>query len=250
MARYLIDDVEYVSPTEILGLLGKGDALLYWASDLALKHNDRNAFKKFRDNTKDIGHDFHTIVESFINMKIQKIKNESFMKQEVFNDYNLHQMFLQFYSWQKKNVKQFIKTEGQVVHEDLCYAGTYDFIWEDFDDMIHLTDLKTKNVLYGEEKFQLSAYKEAYESMEKETYKIHNKVNGNEWDVILKHVPLKIDYIDILKISRDYFEEIELKDFSIDHERNFQAFDGLLDYFYYSAKRKLNNKRVKEMELI
>ena len=212
----------------------------------SLKANNKFAWREKREQTKDIGHNLHSLIESFINMQIKKTGGLiDFFKQEIFNDVLIKQMFFQFYNWQHKNVKEYIKSEGQVVHEDLCYAGTYDFIWEDYNNKIHLTDIKTKNALYGEEKFQLSAYKEAYESMKKGKYKIHNKKNNNEWDNILIHCPLIIDYIDALKISRDYFEPIELKDFSRGHENNFKAFCGLLDYFYFSAKRRMNNKRSK-----
>ena len=262
MSRYQIDNVCYPSVTEILNLVSAKDGLMQWAANLAVETGNRFAWKEKRESTKDIGHELHTLIETFINIELKwneyENKNQDAIYLKIIDDffvytdrqtYNLKQMFYQFYNWQKKNVKQFIKAEGQIVHDYLGFAGTYDFVWEDFQGKIHLTDTKTKNELYGEEKFQLSAYKAAYEDMNKEDYIIKNHRNGQEWTTHLKHIPLKIDKIDILKISRDFFEPIELKDFTNGQERNFSAFCGLLIWYYFSAKRRLkNNKRATLME--
>jgi len=265
MSRYIIDGIEYVSPTEIIGLVSNKEALMQWAVNLVLDFTKNESqklnavelkkeienilltarfkHKEKRDETCDIGHESHSLIESFINMKIKNGNEEEFLNYAGKQNALIKQMFYQFYGWQKKNIKRFILAESQVVHEEYCYAGTFDLIWQDYKDLIHLTDIKTKNMLYGEEKMQIAAYKKAYESMTKDTYKITNNLNGQTWTTTLKHIPLKIDKIDILKIARDYFEPIELKDFSDNFAYNFLAFCGLLDYFYFFAKRRMNNKR-------
>jgi hypothetical protein len=248
MSRYTIDGIQYPSVTEILGLLEKGAGFYYWIGDQALKTNKPDGYKIKQNETCDIGHELHTIIEKYINLILNK-NSEKYFNIEIFfkniKDKKLRQMFYQFYNWQVKNVRQFISSEGQIVHEKFCYAGTYDFIWEDSDGYTHLTDIKTKNELYGIEKIQLSAYKYAYENMKKDQYIISNKKGFENWEVIQEHKELKIDYIDVLKISRDFFEAIELKDFSKDSIKYFEAFKGLLQYYYFSAKRKLNNLRIK-----
>lgn len=245
MSRYKINGIEYTSPTQVLGLLSTGDALIYWAVNLALKHNDKNAWKTKRDQTADVGSELHNLIETYINIQLKHKNNADTIKILLKDsNYNLKQMFYQFYNWQKKNVKEFLESESQVLHELLCYAGTVDFIYKDFDNNICLIDLKTSNAIYDKAKFQISAYKEARESMQSKKYVINGNNNGREYQKILLNTPRKIDKIGILKISRDFFD-LEYIDYTKNHVLQFEAFLGLLKYYYCSAKRRLNNHRAK-----
>ena len=97
MARYLIDDIEYVSPTEILSLISNKEALMQWAVNISLKANNKFAWREKREQTKDIGHNLHSLIESFINMQIKKTGGLiDFFKQEIFNDVLIKQMFFSF----------------------------------------------------------------------------------------------------------------------------------------------------------
>jgi hypothetical protein len=246
LSRYKFNDVEYVSPSEVLGLLGKGDALLFWASKLALQHGKVDAFKTVRENTADIGSELHNTIETYINIKLkQHTPDFSVLLKDKSDIHN--QMFNQFLVWEKNTVKTWLESENQVVHQELCYAGTLDMIFVDKDDNIVLCDLKTKNELYNDERFQIAAYKYARESMFGK-YKIHCQANGQDWIKEKNYGAIKIDKICILKIARDFFD-LEYKDFTKGCERAFKSFCSLLDFYYLSADRRLkNNKRALELK--
>ena len=245
MSTYTINDLSYVSATTITGLLGGGDALVQWAVNESFKQNNKQGWKKMRNETCDIGHEFHSLVEIYINIKIKgniPDLNVLFPK-EI--DINLRQMFYQFLVWEKYNVKFFILSESQVVNEKFCYAGTFDFIYINMNDDVCLVDIKTKNEIYPDVKMQLSAYKHAIESMTEKKYIIHCERNGNEWDKSLVHSIIKIDKIQCLKIARDFFD-LQLYDYTNDEKYAWSAFCGLLQFYYNFKKRRANNRRAKE----
>jgi RNAse (barnase) inhibitor barstar len=214
------------------------------------------------NETADIGSELHKLVEAFINIKIKNILpinyifvNEEDKRNYYENEYkkiidyleyikgldaNLKQMFYQFYVWQRDNVKQFLESERFVVHQNLCYAGTLDFIWKGYDDKIYCTDLKTSNSIYKEHELQCSAYKQARESMEGE-YKIYCQYKNENWIKVYNYDKMKIDEVTILNIERDFFnlEHKIIKDVD-----NLQvAFNYLVGFYYAFAKRRLSNKR-------
>lgn len=275
MARYEImhvgidkEFIQYTSPTVILGQLSKGDALIQWSADMAVNYikdtseyrtkddqeafivygrtvfsNAQYAWKKKRDNTADIGSELHALVETYINLRLNRDidKVNEFMDHVKTLDINLKNMFYQFIVWQRKNVKRFIESEKQVVHTELCYAGTLDFTYEGFDNKIYCVDLKTSNAIYKEHEIQIVSYKYARESMTG-SYIIKSTF-GDEYDKTIKSDSLKIDKCAILNISRDFFTLV----FKIvrDEEYKQKSFEALLSHFYISAKRRLNNKRAK-----
>ena len=273
----------YINVTGITGLLEKPQ-LKQWSSNMAIKyikdnckkesdiscvdetiiyHPDdkllesaRYAHKQRLNETADIGSELHKLIESFINIKIDvyndtDIKNTKDIEKKCNNflnytnslDYKTKQMFYQFYIWQRKNVKRFIASEMTVCHQELCYAGTLDFIYEGLDGKIYCCDLKTSNNIYKEHELQCISYKYARESMEG-SYYIKKEYNGQKWQEKKEYNKIKIDKCSILNISRDFFD----LDFKVikDQENLFDAFKGLLIFYYAYAKRQLNNKRAKE----
>lgn len=271
MSRYKINNKEYVSSTEITGIPDKSSWLKQWAVDKAIEfianyefpfqYKDipdvrinldmlkeaRIAHKQILNATANIGSELHSLVETFINIKLKENENihtYAFLNTVISKQtYQLKQMFMQFYIWQKKNVKRWIESEQSVVHEEFCYAGTVDFIYEDYNAQIWLVDLKTKNKLYNDEKMQIASYKHARESMRVSKYIVFNNRNGKEWETVINNIPIRIDRIGILKIARDFFEPIKITDYTKDCEKQFEAFKGLLTYYYTSAQRRFNNKR-------
>jgi Fe-S-cluster containining protein len=256
------EPLSYINNTSITGLLDK-PYLKQWAVDLAIKHirdncyNEisgyhlceldfdimANAHKQRLNETADIGSELHKLVEQYVNIRLNINKwdyirdFEDYIKAQA---YNLKQMFYQFYIWQKKNVKQFLESERFVVHQELCYAGTLDFIWLGYDDKIYCTDLKTSNSIYKEHELQCSAYKQARESMEGE-YKIYCQYGNENWIKVYNYDKMKIDEVSILNIERDFFnlEHKIIKDVD-----NLQvAFNYLVGFYYAFAKRRLNNNR-------
>lgn len=268
MSRYTINNKEYVSSTEITGIPDKSSWLKQWAVDRAVEYIKKNseymteyipkdffevkkeiieqsryAHKQVLNATADIGIEAHSLVETFINIQLKGEECRIGLLLKNVNSINLRQMFYQFFVWQKKNVKRWIESEQTVVHEELCFAGTVDFIYEDYNGQIWLVDLKTKNKLYNDEKMQIASYKEARESMRASKYIVYNNRNGKEWETVINNIPIKIDRIGILKIARDFFEPVEITDYTKDCEKQFEAFKGLLTYYYTSAQRRLNNER-------
>jgi hypothetical protein len=279
---YIVNKIAYPGVTSVLGIKDKGTGIIQWAVNCGLNNvlsatktafsityldnryidennikdaveNSRTAWKTTRDNTADLGTKLHDLVEKFIKLKLnhyteswieQKEMEAKFLKNiQKYQPYNLKQMFYQFFLWQNKHVKKFLKSEQTIVHEDLCYAGTVDFVYIDHEDNICLYDLKTKNALYGEERDQVAAYMYAMNNMTEKKYKVRTR-SGNEF--IFIHKPIKVDKCGVLMISRDYFD-CQHFDYTKKAESRFNAFCKLLDFFYADKKRRLiNNPRVKE----
>lgn len=293
------DWIEYVSPSQILGQLSKGEGLTQWAINCAIDYienykdkyigdfdgfhkplknvrinpemleESRTAWKNIRDNTADIGSQLHILVEKFINIKISMYKTTMYegkkTKESYFLDYiskqpyQLKQMFYQFYVWQKKHVKRFIESEKPVIHRDLAYCGTLDYIYEGYDGLIYCDDLKTSNSIYKTHETQVVSYKYARESMnpvksidmfesfvndnEPTKYQIQFNQDGNTWTKTFNYPLIKIDKCGILRISRDFLE-LEYKIVK-EEENKMRSFKALLTHFYSISARRLKNARAK-----
>lgn len=268
------DYIEYPSVTQLTGQIDKGESLLQWAVNQAVDYIEnqgieieftpdkifkeaRFAWKNSRDNSADIGAELHNIIEVYIKRAISKnnpLWLDKVAIREFIKDWGEWYIipFMQFYIWVRDNVKQFIESEKPVVHTNLCYGGTADFIFKNKQNETVLCDLKTKNTLYGDDKYQLSAYKLARQNMK------------GIYDVLFYGVKstyeykgIKIKRIAVLKIARDYFgfnitnkktkagcESLEYKDYTKDYKYAIISFNTLLTYFYTAKKRRLkNNKR-------
>jgi hypothetical protein len=241
MARYTIDGIKYPSVTTVLGLLGKGDALIQWAVNVSLEAKDKLGWKKYRDNTADIGSELHRLIETYINILL---KDEEPIVKLLLKDAsdNLKQMFYQFLVWENKNVTKYFESEKSIVHKDYCYAGTCDFVYLNKDNEVCMVDIKTSNAIYPEHKTQVNAYMIARNSMQG-NYNILFNVKNKEWEKDIFYPAFSIKKAEILLIARD--------DFYLKHEDctdvyKTQAFLYLLSYYYTIAKRRMNNKRCRK----
>jgi hypothetical protein len=272
MSSYTIDGIGNPGVTTVLGIKDKGNALIQWAVNCAVDyledklsfHSDvtkqpheitviipkdeltiaKTAWKTQRDNTADIGTTMHDLVEQFVKMKIAEKNTDGLFLKSIakYQDYNLKQMFYQFYNWQKKHVKRFLRSEQTIVHEEYWYAGTADIVYEDHKGNIWLIDLKTKNALYGGEAEQVAAYMLAMNNMKSREYNVKSRYG--EYQV--KHEAIRINKCGVLMIARDYFD-LQFVDYTDKYKSRLNAFLRLLDFYYADKKRRLkNNPRVKE----
>lgn len=162
---YSIDGIEFPSVTTILGVLGKGDALLGWAVKCATKYirdnmNDdsdldsvlRNAeieWKSVREEAADIGTEIHQLIHKYI--QFGKDANGAY-RQEV------EKGFLAFLDWEREHAVKWVSTELSVVSRVHGFAGTLDAICL-FDGKKYLIDFKSSKGFYGGYDMQLAAYR-------------------------------------------------------------------------------------------
>lgn len=268
MARYTISHndslfVEYPSPSVVLDQLSKGDALQYWAANQAVDYiksqivekegcchklylkNDyntlseaRTAFKDRKESTADLGSELHKLVETYVRLRIANVEDKGykdFYSCLAVMGQNLKDMFMQFYVWQKNNVKRFIEAEQAVCDPTVAIAGTLDLVYEGYDSKVYCVDLKTSNSIYKGHELQVVSYKYIRQDMHG-TYKIRSKF-GKYYDKTINVNPLRIDECAILNICRDYYHlEFKIvKDVLV----KWESFKLLLAYYYKVAKRRL-----------
>ena len=240
MSRYEINDIQYPSPSIILGELSKGENFYSWIGNEALKTGKADGYKLYRDETAKQGSELHNLVESFINLKLAgKTGNlKTFLKDY---DDKTKSMFMKFFEWQKENVKLFLESEKPIVHEKLCCAGTFDFSFLNMKDEHIIVDLKTSNAIYDTHIMQVNFYKLARESMSGQ-YKVKFNQDNAQWTKKFNYDNVKFDNCAILRISRQ--AELEFKICTDIYKQ--KAFMFLLDYYYTVKKRRLNNIRALE----
>jgi len=224
MARYKIDDVEYPSPTEVLGILDK-PALKQWAVNMAIlyveEHQEeenvlQDAKYEWRNvsaEAMDIGSEIHNIIEQYIKSGKDTVGQ---LRPEVENG------FLAFLEWEQENIDTWIKSEFNVVSKLHCYAGTLDAIAKMKDGKIRVIDFKSSKGFYDGYGKQICAYKLAAEEM------------GNG----------PIDGAGILRLDK-VTGMPEWKDYDKVIDKKTASWLKLLDYYYADKKRRLkNNPRV------
>lgn len=219
---YTHNGIEYPSVTQILGLLGKGDALNYWAAGCACDFikerkdqiNDphfpwdeaRAAFKTASQAAMDIGTAVHKAIEAWI-------KNGEDYHGD--ND-KVASSLLAFHEWESKNSVKWVKSEITLINEKIGYAGTCDAI-AIINGVEYLVDFKTSKAVYDEYKFQLAAY---------------NGAADKPRDLAILRVDKETGDFEFVDVSRGW-------------EKRLNAFYALVDYYYLAATRRLkNNPRV------
>ena len=140
--------------TTITGVMNK-PALVRWANNLGLKGIDSS---KYVDDLASIGTLAHKLVENHIN---------TFLKGPIdadFKDYTANQMslaenaVLKFFTWEKENKVEYLKSELQMVSEKHRFGGCCD-IYAKLNGKATLIDLKTAKGVYGEHFTQVAGYK-------------------------------------------------------------------------------------------
>jgi hypothetical protein len=142
------DDTIVPGVTTITGVMNK-PALVNWANNLGLKGI---SVGKYVDDLADVGTLAHKIIECYLT------------KQEVdYADYTPNQKslaenaVLKFFSWEKENKFEVIKSELQMVSEKHRFGGCCD-IYANLNGKSTLIDLKTSKGIFGEHFTQVSAY--------------------------------------------------------------------------------------------
>ena len=165
--------------TTILGVIA-APALIQWAANEAIKYikvsagysedykpttekmlsvsttvleEARTAHRKKTDKAADIGTLTHKEVEILI--KENKL-NEPYFHTNP----KVEMMVNEFIKWAKHNEVEFLSSEEQVYHEELFYAGTFDFLCR-INGKIYLGDLKTSSGIYNSMFYQTAAYEHA-----------------------------------------------------------------------------------------
>lgn len=221
---YGIEGCEYPSVTTIIGILGKGDALLQWAVNCAINYIDANTqegefllseilasakveWKGLRNEAADIGTEIHNLIHKYIRFGKDATGE---MRPEVQNG------FLAFLEWEKSHSVKWIQTEMEVFSRAHGFAGTLDAICS-FEGKKYLIDFKSSKGFYDGYDMQLSAYRIAAAEMGHQTegcgiLRLDKVTGDNEW-----------------------------KDYSDKQDRAGNAFLALVKYYYLSADRRLKN---------
>lgn len=220
---YEIDRIEYPSVTTILGVLGKGDALLGWAVKCALNYIRANAsddidlesvlqnaaieWKNAREEAANIGSEIHTLIHKYI--KFGKDATGA-LRPEVENG------FLAFLDWEAEHKVKWISTELAVCSRVHGFAGTLDAICL-FDGKKYLIDFKSSKGFYDEFPMQLAAYRLAASEQGSQTegcgiLRLDKETGTPEW--------------------KDY------SDMQLQAER---AFVALVKFYYLQKNRRLKN---------
>jgi hypothetical protein len=241
-----------VGVTKVLGQLDKSAGLIPWAvnmavdylseriSNLELTTEDfniaRTLHKQKKNDAAKGGTSFHNVIEHYINTVI----NGHTFCMDITKEQSDGLMLFQ--NWVSEHNVKFIAAERPVASLEYCYAGTADIIAE-VDGVITLVDLKTTGAIYNTALMQVAAYAEALNETQ-EPIKVTFNGNDQSWTKTFDPIEQEIKASSVLRISRDG-TEIEYK-VNKQHDRKYQAFLALLDFFYLEKKRRLkNNKRVK-----
>jgi hypothetical protein len=219
---YGIDGVEYPSVTTILGVLGKGDALLDWSARCTAQYIRENVdkvgiekalelapafWREAREEAADIGAEIHDLIHKYI--KFGRDATGA-MRPEVENG------FLAFLEWEKIHDVKWIETEKTVISKKHGFAGTLDAICM-FEGKRYLIDFKSSKAFYDGFDMQLGAYRIAAAEMECKTegcgiLRLDKTTGANEW-----------------------------KDFTDKQDQAGAAFLALARFYYLQKTRRLKN---------
>ena len=176
---YLYDGVEYPSVTTITGILDK-PALLGWAANCAVdfikerleelkdpidvhKGEDileqaRKAYTIKRDSAADAGTQCHHAIQMYIE---GHDPYPSLQCDEALNGYKA------FLAWEELNHVEWLESEVTVYSVNHGYAGRFDAI-ANVNGHRFLIDFKTSKGVWDEHRYQVCAYRQAYNEMLRE----------------------------------------------------------------------------------
>ena len=228
---YEFNGIEYPSVTTITGILDK-PALVQWAANCAVDYvagnldrlksdnvhegeavllEARTAHKTVKDEAAGNGTMVHRAIELYINHD----PYEDLLATE-----EAKTAFSAFLSWEDKNHVLWEKTECEVFSEKHGYAGRFDAI-ATINGHRYLVDFKTSKGIWDEMKYQLCAYRQAYNEMLEE---------GQE----------PIENIAILHLDKETGEPT-FKPIEKDIDRMTTLFNFLVMVYYLLANRRLKN---------
>jgi hypothetical protein len=228
---YEFNGIEYPSVTTITGILDK-PALIQWAANCAVDYvagnldrlksdnvhegeavltEARSAHKNVKDEAAGNGTLVHRAIELYIN-------HEPY--EDLLATEEAKTAFSAFLSWEDKNHVLWEKTECEVVSEKHGYAGRFDAI-ATINGHRYLLDFKTSSGVWPEMRWQVCAYRQAYNEMLEE---------GQE----------TIENLAILHLDKETGEPT-FKVIEKDIDRMTELFNSLCEVYYLMANRRLKN---------
>lgn len=225
---YTINGIEWPGVTRVQGLLGKGDGLLGWAANCAVKfiadnaltmdweeclHLARTEWREVRDEAMDIGSEVHDLIKLYIRHKRDA---NSVYRKEVENG------FLAFLEWEKLNKIEWLEAEKEVFDHEHGFAGTLDakcrFGAGKYEGRVFVIDFKVSKDFYDTMSQQVAAYRHA--------------------DSLTTSIPA--DGMGVLRLDKETGEP-DFKDYSTSYEKNRNSFFKLVEYYYSEKDRRLKN---------
>lgn len=229
---YQLNGIEYPSVTTITGILDK-PALLGWAANCAVdfikEHMDevkdpndvhrgeeileqaRKAYAVKKVEAAGFGTQCHKAIEAYITGKPYE---------HILVSDQARTGFLAFRSWEDKNHVEWVKTECEVVSVLHGYAGRFDAIAR-INGHLYLIDFKTSKDIYDEMRWQVCAYRQAYNEALEE---------GQE----------RIENLAILHLNKETGEPT-FKPVEKDIDRMTNLFNFLVVVYYWLSDRRLKN---------
>ena len=153
----LLDGREVPGVTTILGILNK-PALVPWAWKLG---RDGIDLRKAQSQAMDVGTLTHAMIEA--HLKREKTDTSEYSQTQIDR---AGMAFLGFLDWVKGQNFTTVDNEIQMVHFELEYGGTADWIAIDSSsEKYYLIDFKTSKTgeCYPEYRYQIAAYKALWE---------------------------------------------------------------------------------------
>lgn len=155
--KYTIDGVPVPSVTTIIYdvALEGADGLVGWAAWEASRGND---WKKVRDQAGRIGRMAHAMIEAKLTGGGIPLNLNEYAKREIEVAEICFQGFLEFLETNEIDPDE---VETELVHPDLRYGGTVDFIGE-INGRRAIMDFKTSSKLRVGHRVQIAAYRELW----------------------------------------------------------------------------------------
>ena len=203
---YFLDGNPMTGVTTILKVISKGDGLIQWAANEAVKYikergkeesgrpitwlvdeaileEARFAHRKKKEEAGSSGTDVHALIEMLIKEAIETAGGL------ILDAKSENKQVQNFIDWAMRDEVKFLASEKRVYNDDesLWYAGTADFTAE-IKGKRFVGDIKTGNQIYPEAFYQMAAYRAALERMGEEKFDGSVVVNIN------KKGELKVEY--------------------------------------------------------
>lgn len=181
------------SVTTVLGAFKESGGLVHWAYRLGLEGRDMEEERKGAASAGSLAH--HMVENDFHGRDPEVGLRESYKGPPDLYDARrelAQASYENYLRWKKAVDMAVVATETSLVHDELRFGGTPDFVATAWDKLV-LGDLKTSNKVYEEYLVQCAAYAILWEE---------GRPNGNLAEVPL-HLGERIEEIVILRLAKD-----------------------------------------------
>ena len=237
--QYFVDDINYPSVTQIIGVLDKSAPLINWSLRIAMDYLSRNfdtlknsinsenagkifyeakkEYMKIKDEAADIGTQIHDIIHRINNNESVDLTKYDERVQNGVNAY---------LKWANSVNYSPIKSEFIIYSKKFKFAGTCDGLGF-INGKLAILDWKSSNAIYDEYKLQIAAYDAALKEM------------GTEQ-------PVEDHYI--IRFSKDTgdFEVCKVEDIA----KHFEAFKAAIQLYAWKKSMQKNGRSCVEKSLI